>query len=157
MQKTIIRAIGRLNETWLREGVDMYVERCKPFARIEIIELPEGHRGSSKPDIEKAKRTEAEALQKGLPADRILVALDENGTQLASAAFSARLGEWSTAGKPVCFVIGGSWGLTDAILEQSDLVLSLGRMTLPHGLARLILTEQIYRAHSILAGKAYHK
>jgi 23S rRNA (pseudouridine1915-N3)-methyltransferase len=157
MNKTIIRAIGRLNEAWLRDGVDMYVERCKPFTNLQIIELPEGHGGSAKPDTEKAKSTEAEALLKGLPPDAALVALDETGKTLTSSGFSERLASWKAEGKTVCFAIGGSWGLEATILEKADLVLSLGKITLPHGLARLVLVEQIYRAHSILAGKAYHK
>lgn len=157
MNKTLIRAIGRLNEAWLREGVDMYVDRCKPFTNLQVIELPEGHGGSAKPDIEKAKHIEAEALSKGLPPDAALVALDETGKSLTSAGLAERLASWKAEGKTVCFAIGGSWGLGAEILKKADLTLSLGKITLPHGLARLILAEQIYRAHSILAGKAYHK
>jgi 23S rRNA (pseudouridine1915-N3)-methyltransferase len=157
MQKTIIKAIGRLKEAWLREGVDMYVERLKPFTNLQIVELPEGHSGSAKPDIEKTKRIEAEALLKNLPADRILVALDESGKNLKSSDFSKILADWNAQGKTAYFTIGGSWGLDSSVLGQADFVLSLGKMTLSHGLARLVLTEQLYRAHSILAGKAYHK
>jgi len=157
MNKTIIRAIGRLNEAWLREGVDMYVDRSKPFTHLQIIELPEGHGGSAKPDIEKTKKTEALALLKGLPPDATLIALDETGKELPSAGFSVRLADWQAGGKTICFLIGGSWGLDEEVLQRADFVLSFGRLTLPHGLARLILTEQLYRAFSILAGKAYHK
>jgi 23S rRNA (pseudouridine1915-N3)-methyltransferase len=157
MDRTIIRAIGRLNEAWLREGVDMYVERSKPFTNLQIIELSEGHSGSAKPDIEKTRRIEGEALLKGLPEDSILIALDETGRELRSTDFASRIADWKTAGKTVCFVIGGSWGLDKQVLQKADFTLSLGKMTLPHGLARLMLAEQLYRAFSILAGKAYHK
>lgn len=157
MNSTTIRAIGRLNEAWLREGVDMYVERCRPFTNLQIIELPEGHGGSAKPDIEKAKKIEAQAILKGLPADAALVALDETGSSLTSAGLAERLAGWKTEGRTVCFAIGGSWGLDAEILRKADFSLSLGKITLPHGLARLVLAEQIYRAHSIMAGKAYHK
>jgi 23S rRNA (pseudouridine1915-N3)-methyltransferase len=157
MNKVVIRAIGRLNEAWLREGVDMYVDRSKPYIKIEIIELPEGHGGSTKPDIEKTKRIEGKALLKGLPPDAVLVVLDETGKELTSINFSVRLADWQAAGKTACFVIGGSWGLDKELLKKADFVLSFGKLTLPHSLARLLLAEQLYRAACIQTGKAYHK
>lgn len=157
MNRIIVRAIGKLNEAWLREGVDMYVERCKPYAQIQIIELPEGHAGSAKPDLPKTRRLEAEALLKSRQKDAFYVALDETGKELTSETLAKKLNDLGQEGRMPIFLIGGSWGLDEGVRTEADFVLSLGKMTLPHGLARLVLAEQLYRALSINAGKAYHK
>lgn len=157
MNNLIIRAIGKIPEPWQRQGVDMYVDRLKPMAKIEVIELPEGHQGSDKPDVKKAKTAEARSLLKNLPASHTLVVLDETGKSLTSVEFADRLNDWGFSGKPVVFVVGGSWGMDKSVLEQADFILSLGKMTLPHGVARIVLAEQLYRATMIQAGKTYHK
>jgi 23S rRNA (pseudouridine1915-N3)-methyltransferase len=157
MQKIIIRAIGRASESWHREAIQTYLERLVPFARPDLIELPEGHGGSAKPDIEKTRRTEAESLLKGIPDHAFVVALDETGKQVDSASFAHKLDAWSEGSRTLVFLIGGSWGLDATIRDRADAVLSLGSMTLPHLLARIVLLEQLYRAATILAGKTYHK
>ncbi len=158
MLKLKIRAIGRLSEPWIRSGVDMYVDRITPLAELEIIELPEGSKGSAKPDIVRAKAAEAEALLKGLGRDDILIALDETGREWTSEAFATELDHWTDHGsRTVVFAIGGSWGLDGAVKERATALLSLGKMTFPHGLARLLLTEQLYRARMIQEGRTYHK
>ncbi|MBI5654206.1 23S rRNA (pseudouridine(1915)-N(3))-methyltransferase RlmH [Candidatus Uhrbacteria bacterium] len=158
MLSLTIRAIGKLPEDWMRQGVDMYVDRLKPLAKIGLIELPEGHKGASKPDVNKTKKTEGESLLKGLPPDALVVALDETGRSLSTQEFTAKLDEWSPDGsRALFFLIGGSWGLDKDVLKRADAVISLGKMTLPHGLARLVLLEQLYRANMIKAGRTYHK
>ncbi|MFA5750373.1 MAG: 23S rRNA (pseudouridine(1915)-N(3))-methyltransferase RlmH, partial [Candidatus Shapirobacteria bacterium] len=124
---------------------------------IEIIELPEGHGGSEKPDEAKTKRIEAESLMKGIQKDVHLVALDQRGVTITSEKFSEKLSNWSTNASQVVFVIGGSWGLDEGILSKADTILSFGAMTFPHGLARVMLVEQIYRAKMIERGSEYHK
>lgn len=157
MNYLIIRAIGKIPETWQRQGVDMYVDRLKTMAKVEVIELPEGHKGSDKPDVNKTKKAEAESLLKNLPEPHSLVVLDETGKDLTSPEFAAKLQDWGFSGKPVVFAIGGSWGVDKTVLGQADFVLSLGKGTLPHGLARIVLAEQLYRAAMINSGKTYHK
>ena len=157
MKKITIRAIGRSTEPWQREGVDMYVDRLKPFVKLEIIELPEGHQGSPKPDLIKTRAREAAALLKGCPEGSWIVALDEKGTELASSALPSALVTWASGGREIVFLIGGSWGLDPAVRSRADTVLSLGKLTLPHGLARIVLLEQLYRAAMIRSGKTYHK
>jgi len=92
-----------------------------------------------------------------LPADNIVVALDEGGLAPDSAGFALMLRKWYDTSRSICFVIGGAEGLDHAVIERSDQTLSLGPMTWPHLLVRGMLAEQIYRAQSILAGHPYHR
>jgi 23S rRNA (pseudouridine1915-N3)-methyltransferase len=110
-----------------------------------------------KPDVEKTRRTEAESLLKGIPNQAFVVAVDETGRTFSSNTFAEQIHAWSEGGRTLVFLIGGSWGLDTTVRDRADTVLSLGSMTLPHLLARIVLLEQLYRAETILAGKTYHK
>lgn len=154
MKNLIIRAIGRLPEPWHHEAIHSYLKR---MSTVDIIELPEGHRGAEKPDLNKTREAEADSLLKNLPKEATIVALDETGTILDSVQFSHQLASWTAGGRPVVFVIGGSWGLSDTVRKRAHIILSLGRLTLPHAIARIILIEQLYRAHMLQSGKTYHK
>ena len=157
MHKTTLRVIGRAQETWHVEALESYLDRLSPFQKIDLIELPEGHGGSAKPDLAKTRKVEAESLLKGIPDGAFAVALDETGKRFDSPTFAKKLETWAEGGRPVVFLIGGSWGLDASVRDRADVVLSLGEMTLPHLLARIVLLEQLYRAESILSGKTYHK
>ena len=101
---------------------------------------------------------EADLLRKASTGAKVLVALDERGKTLTSPEFAAQLGKWRDAGQPeVCFLIGGADGLSPALRDEADVKLSFGKMVWPHMLARVMLTEQLYRAASILAGSPYHR
>lgn len=156
MKNTTIRAIGRLHEPWQKEAIHMYAMRLERFGGIEIIELPEGHGKSAKPDPQKGMRDEGESLLKGIPDDAIIIALDSHGKTMDSHVFSDRIEDWSQKSR-IVFLIGGSWGIDPDVLAKADFVLSFGPMTLPHGLARIVLLEQIYRAKMIETGSEYHK
>jgi 23S rRNA (pseudouridine1915-N3)-methyltransferase len=114
--------------------------------------LPDG-RGSAA----EVKRREADAILAALPAEALVVVLDQGGAALSSEAFAARLTQWLEHGKPVCFVVGGAEGLDARVLARADAVLSLGAFTWPHLLARAMLAEQIFRARAIAAGHPYHR
>jgi 23S rRNA (pseudouridine1915-N3)-methyltransferase len=103
------------------------------------------------------RRREAAALLAALPAGALAVALDLGGEAADTEAFAVRLERWLESGRPVFFLIGGAEGLDRSVLERADAVLSLGRLTWPHKLARVMLAEQIYRARSIAAGHPYHR
>ncbi|MFA6100231.1 MAG: 23S rRNA (pseudouridine(1915)-N(3))-methyltransferase RlmH [Patescibacteria group bacterium] len=152
-----VRSVGKPQEPWGKEAINMYATRCSLFGKIELIEVAEGHGGSAKPNIAKARQIEAQSLLNKLPKDAYLVALDENGRQFSSQEFSVLLEREASTGRSIIFLIGGSWGLDDEVLKKADLKLSLGKMTLPHSLARIVLLEQIYRAQTIIAGRTYHK
>lgn len=157
MTNLLIRAIGRTPEPWHQQAVHMYRERLAPLSPVEIVELPEGHKGSAKPDVEKTRAAEAKSLLKGIPRDAWVVALDEAGKNLSSMDFANALTDWTLNGRPVVFLIGGSWGLDGEVKARANVTLSLGAMTLPHALARIVLLEQLYRAAMIRSGKTYHK
>jgi 23S rRNA (pseudouridine1915-N3)-methyltransferase len=109
-----------------------------------------------------ARRQSAESaeilVEAALPPGRVLIALDARGRDIDSADFAGRIRRWQEEGRPaLAFAIGGADGLTDMVRRNSDLVLSFGKMTWPHLLARAMLAEQLYRASTILAGHPYHR
>jgi len=152
-----IRSIGKPQETWMRDAAAMYLTRCRTMGKFEMLELPEGNQGSAKPDIARTKQTEAAELLKNLPKNNYVIALDEYGQQMTSPALAGLLDREASLGKTLTFQIGGSWGLDESLIQKADLVLSLGKMTFPHAIAKILLLEQLYRAHNIIAGKEYHK
>jgi len=157
MNQIEIRAIGKLPESWMKEAVDMYVDRIKPFLKIAVIELPEGQKKSASPDVGKTMKTEAINLIKGVQPGTELIALDEGGKQFDSEGLADFLKKRLDQGKSLAFVLGGSWGLASEIKSDASEVISLGKMTLPHGLARIVLLEQLYRGLMISHGRTYHK
>lgn len=155
MHLTVI-AVGRGRDDAARALFQAYAARLKghPLGPLTLKEVEV--RGT--PPRPALPREEAKLLRAAAPADAPLVALDERGRALSSAAFAARLGQWREAGvAEVAFVIGGADGLDEALREAADLVLSLGAMTWPHLLVRGLLAEQLYRAQSILTGHPYHR
>lgn len=157
MKHIHIRAVGSPTESWQSEAISMYLDRLKPFAKVDLVEVAEGHQGSAKPDATKTRSREAESLAKGYPKGSFVIALDETGTNLDSMTLARKLETWSESGQPLVFLIGGSWGLDPAMRSQANTIISLGKQTLPHQLARIVLLEQLYRAETISRGKEYHK
>src|SRR5690606_18149242 len=98
-----------------------------------------------------------ELLLKAAPPGALIVALDERGRALDSAGFAAQLARWRDAGRDLAFLIGGADGLDDEVRAKAGFLLSLGPMTWPHQLARVLLAEQLWRAYSILSGHPYHR
>ncbi len=157
MQRLIIRAIGKIPQGWQREGVAEYIERLQPFAQVSVVELPEGHEGSAKPDLVRTRQAEAVSLLKGIPEEAVIIVLDETGKIYTSTEFAERVSDWGEGGKTLVFLIGGSWGLDPSVRERANAVVSFGKMTFPHALARIVLLEQLYRTAMIQSGKTYHK
>jgi len=153
-------AVGRLKDSAERGLVDRYVERLDRAGRgVGLGPVEEVERGESRKDSAGARRAEeAAAMMARVSEGARVVALDAGGKQLSSEAFAALIGDWRDAGvSRSCFLIGGPDGHGEAVVAAADLTLALGRMTLPHGLARVVLAEQLYRAATILAGHPYHR
>jgi 23S rRNA (pseudouridine1915-N3)-methyltransferase len=131
----LVLAVGRLKAPFSDDAAH-YLQRLKPHAQVEMIEV----------------RTD-DQVEKRIPDGAYTVLLDERGRQHDSVAFSKFLDQRRLEGRPLCFVVGGAYGLT---LPSADATISLGPMTLPHQLARIVLLEQLYRGLSILAGAPYH-
>jgi 23S rRNA (pseudouridine1915-N3)-methyltransferase len=155
MHTFFLRVIGKAQTNWQAEAIEEYKTRLAPYAKVQIIECAEGHQGSAKPDEAKTRLREAESLLASLPANAFLIALDEQGKNLSSSLLANTIKEYTD--RPIVFFIGGSWGLDASIRNKVHLVLSLGKQTLPHLLARIVLLEQLYRVETILQGKTYHK
>ena len=143
-------AVGRLRDGPEAALFERYAVRLRP--RLTVTEIAEA-RGTAA----EIKRREAAALLAALPKEAFVVALDLGGRALDSVALSERCAAWAGLGRPVCFVIGGAEGLDAAVTARADFVLSLGAMTWPHFLVRVMLAEQLYRAQAIAQGHPYHR
>lgn len=152
---TRILAVGDRQPAWVGEAVDHYASRLPPVWRFRVDTLPTAKRG--KADGGKRAR---EAETQGLLArtsDEFRVLLDEQGRGLSSTALTAKLSAWRLDGRNLCFLIGGPDGVTAELRERADFVWSLSPLTLPHGLARVLCVEQLYRAWSLESGHPYHR
>ena len=139
--KISLLAVGRLKDAWLETGANDYLKRLRGKLPVEVIEIPEG-----KPILPK------------VPPRTRLWALDERGTELTSVELANKLGDaMRTSEHGWTWVIGGADGLAEEVLKAAHFRWSLGRLTLPHRLCRIIVLEQLYRAHSILRGEPYHR
>ncbi|HET7627681.1 MAG TPA: 23S rRNA (pseudouridine(1915)-N(3))-methyltransferase RlmH [Bacillales bacterium] len=155
-----IACVGKLKEKHLRQGIAEYEKRLKPFARLDFIEVPDekAPESMSEAEAELVKQAEGERLLIKIPNDAYVIALSLDGKPLTSEQFAAKLDELATYGRSkIVFVIGGSLGLSDAVLQRADMKLSFSKLTFPHQLMRLILIEQVYRAFKIKRGEPYHK
>ena len=155
MQNIDLIAIGKMNAAYFAQGVAEYQKRLGGFCNFRIIELPEvqiADKNASDKQIAKALQKEGEAILASVRKGAYLVALCVEGRQVSSEDLAAMIAE-----RAMAFVIGSSHGLDDSVKRAAQARISLGRITLPHQLARLVLTEQLYRACTINAGMKYHK
>jgi len=147
-----ILAVGKLRP-FFREACDEYARRLKRYAMIGEREIRESRLGGTA----EVERDEARRLLEKLAPRSRLVALTRDGSGWSSTDLAGRLDRWMQDGRPVTFAIGGSTGLSADLLEQADHRWSLGPLTLPHELARVVVYEQLYRGFTILRGEPYHK
>jgi len=149
-------AVGERQPAWVEDACKAYEARLpRPWKfRIDTVATARRTRNTI---AGQAMSEEGKAiLDQVRPADCVVV-LDEHGTLLSTAALEKRLAEWLAGGRDLCFVIGGPDGLAPQVRDRADFVLSLSKLTLPHGLARVLLTEQLFRAWSLSAGHPYHR
>lgn len=155
MQLTLL-VVGRRATGWLREAAREYLRRFPPELEFTVTELPPARRSASEPR-ETVLRAEARNLIRALPRSAFVVALDERGRQHDTAGMARKLAGWMGSCRRIAFLIGGADGLDASIIARADEVWALSKMTLPHGLARIILLEQLYRAWTILSKHPYHR
>ena len=141
---------------WVAAGFDEYARRMPRDARLELIEIKPEVRGAGRA-TERLLDAEGKRLLASLPRNCVKVVLDERGTLLATAQLARRMERWRASGGDVAFLVGGADGLADGVKRGADLSWSLTPLTLPHGLARVVLAEQLYRAVSILHNHPYHR
>lgn len=155
-----IVAIGKLKEKYLKQGIDEYIKRLSAYAKVDIIELPDekAPENLSDQDMKIVKDKEGERILSKISPDAHVIALAIEGKMKSSKELADNMDRLATYGKSkVTFVIGGSLGLSDAVLKRANEKLSFSRMTFPHQMMRLILLEQVYRAFRINRGEPYHK
>lgn len=146
-------AIGRSMPDWIEQGWSEYARRLPPQIDLELVEVapPAGRRGAS------SSLHEGRSLLQRLPKDATTVALDGEGETWSTRALAGRLEQWMMQGRPVALLVGGADGHSDEVRSRSSALWSLGRLTFPHMLVRVIVAEQLYRAWTLLSGHPYHR
>ena len=149
-------AVGDRQPGWVDDAFESYAGRLPREWRFRLDVIPTSkHRKSG--DSGRAVDDEGERLLAKLDRGERVVLLDERGKRLDTAVFAAQLSSWQADGRDLTFVIGGPDGVAAAVRDRADHTLSLSDLTLPHGLARVLLAEQLYRAWSMSAGHPYHR
>lgn len=149
-------AVGDRQPAWVDDAFHAYTHRLPREWKFRLDIIPTVRRRKNDRS-QQARDAEGELILGKLHAGERFVLLDERGRQLNSKGLSARLSGWQSDGRDVCFVIGGPDGVSDACRERADFTWSLSSLTLPHGLARVLLAEQLYRAHALQTGHPYHR
>ena len=148
-------AIGTRMPGWVTEGSDEYLKRMPRELSVEWVELPASKR--TRDTAELRMLDEAISIERRLKSQELIVALDIDGKTVSTENIAAALSSWQAEGAKVAFIIGGPDGLHSTLKARAVVRWSLGRITLPHPLVRVILAEQLYRAWSINAGHPYHR
>lgn len=151
-----IVAIGQRMPSWVTSGWTEYSKRFTRGFSLNLREVPAIKR-NRKADIDSIRQREGEALLAAVPPSSYLVALDELGNQWSTAELATQLTEWMESSRDVTFLIGGPDGLSAACRDRAEMCWSLGKLTLPHPLVRVVLAEQLYRAWTITQNHPYHR
>lgn len=149
-----LHALGTRQPSWVNQGVAEYTKRLKHGIRLQLIELP---LAKSRHDVARALSDEAKRLLNAIPTTACKVALDIQGEAWSSVQLAQQLQRWQREVASVALLVGGPDGLADSILQRCQARWSLSALTLPHGLVRVVVAEQLYRAWSILQGHPYHR
>lgn len=152
--------VGKMKEKYYISAFEEYRKRLGAFCKFELVELTEQRLSDSpsEKEISAALEKEAAEIEKQIPSGAAVTALCIEGNMKSSPELASQIDKWSSSGKSkLCFIIGGSFGMSERIKSGADLKLSMSRMTFPHHLARVMVIEQIYRAFAIIDGSKYHK
>jgi len=155
MQLSVL-AVGTRMPVWVNDGVKEYARRMPRQIHFSIEEIPPGHR-TARSSVVAAREQEAAQLMKRATAADLRIALDEKGKPWTSTELAGQLRDWLHHVPHVALMIGGPDGFTDEIRDGVDRLWSLSSLTLPHGLVRVVLAEQLYRAWTIVDGHPYHR
>lgn len=153
--KVTLLTVGKTDVPWVREGLTLYASRLSHYIKFGIVEIPE-LKGVSALDEAQIKEKEGKLILKAA-GDARMVLLDERGKEFRSLEFAAWLQDaMGRGGKDLVFVVGGAYGFSKEVYDRASALISLSRMTFSHQMIRVIFTEQLYRACTILKGEPYH-
>lgn len=154
--KLWILAVGTKMPAWVDEAFGEYAKRMPREARIELVEIRPEKRVGGK-TVEQIQEAEMTRIQAALPATADPVMLDERGAEMSTLELAGAMKGWLQGGRDLAFVIGGADGLHPALRQRAGKLWSLSRLTLPHGLVRVLLAEQLYRAMTVIQNHPYHR
>ncbi len=156
MNNITVIHVGDFKEKYFKEAENEYIKRLKAYCDYKTICIKEesSFGEDSEKLIQRALEKEANAIRSAIPKQAFKIAMCIEGKQLSSTELAD---VFSKESRPICFIIGSSFGLDEGLKKECDLRLSMSKMTFPHMLARVMLAEQVYRANTINAGKKYHK
>lgn len=152
--------VGKLRERFYIDAFNEYARRLSAYCKFECAELNETKLGDKPPDkeIDNALVRESADIEKAIPKDAYVIAMCVGAKQLKSEELAQKISSLALSGRgKICFIIGGSFGMAESIKQRADMRLGMSEMTFPHHLARVMLTEQIYRSFKIIEGSRYHK
>lgn len=155
-----IIAVGKIKEKYIQEGIKEFTKRLSRYCILDIIEIDDekAPENLSEKEMEIVKKKEGERILSKIPQNSFIISLEIMGKQLSSEELSKKIDDLMVNGvNDICFIIGGSLGLSEEITNKSNFKLSFSKMTFPHQLMRLILLEQTYRGFRIMKGEPYHK
>jgi 23S rRNA (pseudouridine1915-N3)-methyltransferase len=154
--KLLILAVGNKMPEWITLGFNEYTKRMPREASISLIEIKPEPRTTGK-TVPQIMEAEAQRIEAALPKDVTRIVLDERGAALTTKQLSQKMHDWLGSGRDVAFIIGGADGLHQSVRDAAQQLLALSALTLPHGMVRVLLAEQLYRAHSLLHNHPYHR
>lgn len=160
MMKISIVCVGSLKEKYLKDAINEYAKRLSGLCAFEVVEINEERLpdNPSQSQIDLALKKEGERIFSKIKSGTKIIAMCIEGKMLSSEQLSKKITDYATSGtSSICFIIGGSFGLSSEVKSAADFKLSMSPMTFPHQLARVMLCEQIYRAFMINQGSKYHK
>jgi 23S rRNA (pseudouridine1915-N3)-methyltransferase len=154
--KLLILAVGHKMPDWINTGFSEYAKRMPREMRIELAEIKPEPRTTGK-SVAQILAAEAQRILAALPPQALCIALDERGAAWTTRQLADKMQQWLGLGRDVAFVIGGADGLHEQVKTSAQQLLALSALTLPHGVVRVLLAEQLYRAHSLLHNHPYHR
>jgi len=152
----LILSVGHKMPEWVAAGFSEYAKRMPREARVELVEIKPEPRTTGKTP-QQIKEAEAQRILAAMPSTCLRIALDERGAAWTTRQLADRMGQWMGEGRDVAFIIGGADGLHESAKKSAQQLLALSAMTLPHAMVRVLLAEQLYRAHSLLHNHPYHR
>lgn len=157
--KLSVLAVGHRMPAWVTAGFTEYAQRMPREMSLHLKEVKPAQRssGAGPGDVVRWLQTEAERIAAATPAAAQRIVLDEHGQGFPTRTLAMRLERWRSDGRDLAFIIGGADGLAPELKARADLLWSLSPLTLPHGLVRVVLAEQLYRAVSMLSNHPYHR